>query len=69
MNQIGPHPSCPVSRCRSADELDSAFKELEAQYEGEISRETASAKAKVFDNLDPTSRIDSRHTTLSPAKC
>ena len=42
-----------LTRCRSADELDSAFKELEAQYEGEISREMASAKAKVFDNLDP----------------
>ncbi|BBZ07795.1 DNA helicase [Mycolicibacterium doricum] len=45
--------SAILTRCRSADELDSAFKELEAQYEGEISREMASAKAKVFDNLDP----------------
>ena len=42
-----------LTRCRTADELDSAFKELEAQYAGEISREMASAKAKVFDNLDP----------------
>lgn len=42
-----------LTRCRTADELDSAFKELESQYAGEISREMASAKAKVFDNLDP----------------
>lgn len=42
-----------LTRCRTADELDSAFRELEARYAGEISREMASAKAKVFDNLDP----------------
>lgn len=42
-----------LTRCRTADELDSAFKELEAQYASEISHEMASAKAKVFDNLDP----------------
>ncbi len=42
-----------LTRCRTAEELDSAFRELEEQYAGEISREMASAKAKVFDNLDP----------------
>ncbi|WP_375399955.1 SNF2-related protein [uncultured Amnibacterium sp.] len=42
-----------LTRCRTADELDSAFRELEGQYATEISREMASAKAKVFDNLDP----------------
>ena len=42
-----------LTRCRSADELDAAFRELEGQYATEISREMASAKAKVFDNLDP----------------
>ncbi|WP_182050738.1 SNF2-related protein [Changpingibacter yushuensis] len=42
-----------LTRCKTAEELDSAFKELEEQYAGEISREMASAKAKVFDNLDP----------------
>ncbi|WP_032364324.1 SNF2-related protein [Rhodococcoides fascians] len=42
-----------LTRCRTADELEGAFKELEAQYAGEISQEMASAKAKVFDNLDP----------------
>lgn len=42
-----------LTRCKSAHELDVAFKNLESQYAGEISREMASAKAKVFDNLDP----------------
>lgn len=40
-------------RCKTANELDTAFKALEKQYAGEISREMAGAKAKVFDNLDP----------------
>lgn len=42
-----------LTRCRTADELDSAFKELEGRYATEITREMATAKAKVFDNLDP----------------
>lgn len=42
-----------LTRCRTANELDAAFRELETQYASEISREMASAKAKVFDNLDP----------------
>jgi superfamily II DNA or RNA helicase len=42
-----------LTRCRTADELDTAFKELEGRYATEISREMATAKAKVFDNLDP----------------
>lgn len=42
-----------LNRCKTADELDAAFKKLENQYAGEISREMATAKAKVFDNLDP----------------
>jgi ERCC4-related helicase len=42
-----------LTRCRTADELDAAFRVLEGQYATEISREMASAKAKVFDNLDP----------------
>ncbi|WP_285042852.1 SNF2-related protein [Plantibacter sp. LMC-P-059a] len=42
-----------LTRCRTAGELDAAFRELEGQYASEISREMASAKAKVFDNLDP----------------
>lgn len=42
-----------LTRCKTAGELDVAFKKLEAEYAGDISREMASAKAKVFDNLDP----------------
>lgn len=42
-----------LSRCKTADEIDRAFKDLEKQYATEISSEMASAKAKVFDNLDP----------------
>lgn len=42
-----------LARCRTADELNAAFRNLEGQYASEISHEMASAKAKVFDNLDP----------------
>lgn len=42
-----------LTRCKTADELDTAFKELEDQFAGEISKEMANAKAKVFDHLDP----------------
>lgn len=42
-----------LNRCRTAEDIDFAFNELERQFEGEISKEMATAKAKVFDNLDP----------------
>lgn len=42
-----------LTRCKTASEIDTAFKELENQFAGEISQEMASAKAKVFDHLDP----------------
>ncbi|WP_141338580.1 SNF2-related protein [Ornithinimicrobium kibberense] len=42
-----------LNRCKTADDIEFAFNELEKQFEGEISMEMASAKAKVFDNLDP----------------
>lgn len=42
-----------LTRCKTAGEIDAAFKDLEEQYAGEISKEMSSAKAKVFDNLDP----------------
>jgi ERCC4-related helicase len=42
-----------LNRCKTADEIDAAFKELETTYATEISTEMATAKAKVFDNLDP----------------
>lgn len=42
-----------LNRCRTAEDIDFAFNELEEQFEGEISEEMATAKAKVFDSLDP----------------
>lgn len=45
--------SAILNRCKTAEELDEAFKRLEQQYAGEISKEMAKAKARVFDNLDP----------------
>ena len=42
-----------LTRCKTAGEIDTAFKQLEDQFAGEISKEMASAKAKVFDHLDP----------------
>lgn len=42
-----------LNRCRTASEIESAFKELGTRFATEISREMATAKAKVFDNLDP----------------
>ncbi len=42
-----------LNRCKTATDLEVAFNELEQQFEDEISQEMASAKAKVFDNLDP----------------
>ncbi len=42
-----------LNRCKTSTEIDTAFKELETTYATEISTEMATAKAKVFDNLDP----------------
>ncbi|GAA4383284.1 SNF2-related protein [Agromyces bauzanensis] len=42
-----------LTRSRTDAEIDKAFQELEERYAVEISTEMASAKAKVFDNLDP----------------
>ena len=42
-----------LNSSRSDAEIDKGFKQLEADYSTEISAEMASAKAKVFDNLDP----------------
>ncbi len=42
-----------LSRCKTSEAIDQAFKQLEQQYATEISSEMANAKAKVFDNLDP----------------
>lgn len=42
-----------LTRCRTAAEIDAAFKDLENRFAGEISKEMAGVKAKVFDHLDP----------------
>jgi SNF2 family DNA or RNA helicase len=42
-----------LGRCKTASEIDKAFKELESKYASEISEELKNARAKVFDNLDP----------------
>ncbi len=42
-----------LNSSRTDLEIDSAFQSLEAQFATDISKEMASAKAKVFDSLDP----------------
>jgi ERCC4-related helicase len=46
--------SAILDRCKTADEINTAFDELEAEFAVEISEEMDRARAKVFDNLDPT---------------
>ena len=41
---------------RTADEINQAFQELEKKYATAVSKDMAEAKAKVFDNLDPSVR-------------
>ncbi|WP_259466249.1 helicase-related protein [Corynebacterium macginleyi] len=41
---------------RIAEEINQAFKELEEKYAATFSKDMAEAKAKVFDNLDPSVR-------------
>ncbi len=42
-----------LNSCKTSEEINAAFQELEAQYSDEITKEMAQAKSKVFDNLDP----------------
>ena len=42
-----------LERCRTAEEINGAFDDLERQYQSEISQEMRSARARVFNNLDP----------------
>lgn len=42
-----------LERCKTADEINAAFDLLEQRYQSEISQEMQSARARVFDNLDP----------------
>lgn len=43
-----------LDRCKTAEEINAAFDELEAQFAEEITEEMNRARVKVFDNLDPT---------------
>lgn len=42
-----------LSRCHTAEEIERGFDELDRRYAGDISREMASTRDKVFNNLDP----------------
>lgn len=42
--------------CKTADEIDAAFNELEKKYSKQISHEMQKTRARVFDNLDPKVR-------------
>lgn len=42
-----------LNKCRTEEEINAAFEQLEAEYAEDISREMSAAKARVFDNLDP----------------
>ena len=45
-----------MDNCKTAAEIDAAFKELEERYSKQINREMKKTRAKVFDNLDPKVR-------------
>ena len=45
-----------LDNCKTAEEIDEAFKELEERYSKQINREMKKTRAKVFDNLDPKVR-------------
>ena len=42
-----------LDQCRTAEEIDAAFDELEKKFSSEISTEMKKVRTKVFDNLDP----------------
>lgn len=45
-----------LERCKTSEEIDAAFNELEQRYAKQISKEMRRTRAKVFDNLDPKVR-------------
>lgn len=45
-----------LDTCRTAEEIDAAFTELEEKYSKQITREMEKTRAKVFNNLDPKVR-------------
>lgn len=42
-----------LKQCRTKEEIDDAFNELEKKFSSEISAEMKNVRSKVFDNLDP----------------
>lgn len=42
-----------LAQCRTEEEINAAFDELEARFSAEISTEMKKVRTKVFDNLDP----------------
>lgn len=48
--------SAILDNCKTAAEIDAAFKELEERYSKQIDREMKKTRAKVFNNLDPKVR-------------
>lgn len=42
-----------LKQCRTEDEINAAFDELEKKFSAEISSEMKKVRSKVFDNLDP----------------
>ncbi|GAA4477695.1 hypothetical protein GCM10023190_17850 [Enteractinococcus fodinae] len=45
-----------LQNCKTSDEINAAFEELETQYQSEIQAEMQATRARVFDNLDPNVR-------------
>lgn len=50
-----------LNRCKTASDINKAFKDLEEEFASEISEELKTAKAKVFDNLDPNVQDRLKH--------
>lgn len=42
-----------LNRCRTAEQIESAFQDLESRFSDEIGAEMESVRTKVFDHLDP----------------
>lgn len=45
-----------LDRCKTSEEINAAFEELEKKYSHQINLEMKKTRSKVFDNLDPQVR-------------
>lgn len=43
-----------LERCKTTEEINQAFDQLESRYEADINHEMERARARAFENLDPT---------------